>query len=152
MLEKADHRIVYTPEVYDSFSVTEPDSGRMSFIVMGKVEGLNYFDYTKQHPEETETLFPAIADVARHIWSLPLPPNIPPWVFRARTTRQPVFLRSRRRQGLQRHRGSGRLGQSKADRDKQTGPGQFSISSTLPSHMNLTLFNVLIGKPIILCT
>lgn len=98
---------------------------------MEKVESLNYLDYTKQHPEETETLFPAIANVARHIWSLPLPPNIPPWVFRARTTRQPVFLRSRPR-GLQRHRGSERLGQSKADRDKQTGPGQFLISSALP--------------------
>lgn len=35
--ENADHRIVYTPEVYDSFALTEPGSRRMSYIVMEKV-------------------------------------------------------------------------------------------------------------------
>lgn len=37
--EKADHRMVYTPEVYDSFiEVSKPGSQRMTYIVMEKVE------------------------------------------------------------------------------------------------------------------
>lgn len=65
--EKADHRIVYTPEVYDSFTVAERGMPNMTYIVMEKVEGENYVDYTKQHPEKTETVLQGIADVARHI-------------------------------------------------------------------------------------
>lgn len=79
-----------------------------------------------------------------------LPPNTPPGSFGRRSTHEPVFLRLRRRQGLQWHRGSGRLGQSKVDRDNKRDQANFRSHQLFFCHMDLTIFHVLIGKPIIL--
>lgn len=148
--EKADHRIVYTPEVYDSFSVTEPDSGRMSFIVMEKVEGLNYLDYTKQHPEETETLFPAIADVARHIWSLPLPPNAPPGSFGPELPVNRFFSEAGADRAFKDIEDLEDWVNQKLIETNKPDRANFRSHPLCLCHMDLTLFNVLIGKPIIL--
>lgn len=148
--EKADHRIVYTPEVYDTFTATNPSWRRISIIIMEKVEGENYLDYTKQHPEETEKVLQAIADVVRHIWSLPLPPNKPPGSF------GPELAVNRFFSDVGADRAFKDIG------DLEDWVNQQLIEANKPDranfrshelclcHLDLTEFHVLIGKPIIL--
>ena len=74
--ENSDRSLVYIPAVYDSFTATQPGQPPVTYIVMEKVEGEAYVNYKEHHPDKAENMLQAIADAARHIWSLPLPPNM----------------------------------------------------------------------------
>lgn len=149
--EKADHRIVYTPEVYDSFSVVaKPGSRGMTYIVMEKVEGENYVDYTKQHPDETETVLQAIADVARHIWSLPLPPNTPPGSFGPELSVNRFFSDYGADRTFTDIEDLENWVNQKLIETKKPDRASFQSHQLCLCHMDLTQYHVLIGKPIIL--
>ncbi|KAH8719904.1 hypothetical protein HC256_000312 [Beauveria bassiana] len=73
--EHADPRIVRIPQVFDAFTITEPDGASVTYIVMENVEGGHFGAYSKWDPQEAEQAIERIANAVRHVWDLPLPPN-----------------------------------------------------------------------------
>ena len=74
--EHADPRVVHVPNVFDAFTITQPNGASVTYIVMENVKGDDYSAYSKRHPELAEQALEQIANAVRHIWEIPLPPNI----------------------------------------------------------------------------
>ena len=144
----ADRRVVYIPEVYDSFSSTPPGMPEITYIVMEKVEGEDYVDYIKQHPEEADTVLQAIASTVRHIWSLPIPPNTSPGPFGGQIPVDRFFSdysAGRTFRDLAQLEGwiNGKL--IAVNRPERV---DFSSQQLGLRHLDLTQYNILVTKPI----
>lgn len=73
--DNADPRIVRIAEVFDAFSIPQPNSPPMTYIVMENVKGDDYATYIKKHPQAAGQVLEAIANAVRHLWNIPLPRN-----------------------------------------------------------------------------
>ncbi|ATY65507.1 phosphotransferase enzyme family [Cordyceps militaris] len=74
--EHADPHIVRVPQVFDAFTTTQPNGASVTYIVMENVKGDDCAAYGKWHPQMAEQAVSQIANAARHIWEIPLPPNV----------------------------------------------------------------------------
>ncbi|KAH7320700.1 phosphotransferase enzyme family protein [Stachybotrys elegans] len=76
-----DPRIVHVPEVFDEFSTTRLNAPPITYIVMEIVKADDYATHRTKNPREAEEALTAIANAVRHIWDIPLPPNLSPGPF-----------------------------------------------------------------------
>ncbi|KAK2616989.1 hypothetical protein QQS21_000078 [Conoideocrella luteorostrata] len=74
--EHADPLIVRVPEVFDAFTITQPNGASMTYIIMMEnVKGDDYATCSKRHQQVAAQALERIANAVRHIWDMPLSAN-----------------------------------------------------------------------------
>ena len=68
--DHANHDILYTPKVYDCFTVEQPGMMRTTYIVQEMSTGVPFAEYKKQWPSAVEEMYIKIGDAVRHLWKI----------------------------------------------------------------------------------